>query len=138
MKRNNKRLYYSIAFFILLITEILIALYVHDNFIRPYIGDVLVVTVVYCFVRIFIPDGVKLLPLYVFVFATSVEVLQYFQLIKILNLESSTILRIIIGSTFDIKDIICYCVGSIIVVLLERILYKRNLYNLWNLFCLPF
>ena len=35
----NKRIAYGIATFILLIIEVLIALFVHDAFIRPYIGD---------------------------------------------------------------------------------------------------
>ncbi len=45
----NKR--YLSAFFILLTIEVFIALFVHDNFIRPYIGDVLVVIVIYTFIR---------------------------------------------------------------------------------------
>jgi len=32
----------------LLLIEILIALFVHDEFIRPYVGDALVVIVLYC------------------------------------------------------------------------------------------
>ena len=42
-----KRIGYAIATVILLLTEVLIALYVHDAFVRPYIGDVLVVIVIY-------------------------------------------------------------------------------------------
>ena len=34
---------YFVIFLLLLIIEVLIALYVHDDFIRPYIGDVLVI-----------------------------------------------------------------------------------------------
>ena len=37
--------------------EALIALYVRDNFIRPYVGDILVVVLVYSFVRMFHPCG---------------------------------------------------------------------------------
>ncbi len=39
---------------ILLVVEILIAVYVHDRFIRPYFGDVLVVILVYCFLKTFL------------------------------------------------------------------------------------
>lgn len=49
-----KRIGYAIATVILLLTEVLIALYVHDAFVRPYIGDVLVVIVIYTFIRIFV------------------------------------------------------------------------------------
>ena len=112
--KNRKRIKYLIAFAILLLVEVLIALYVHDEFIRPYVGDVLVVIVVYCFVRIFVPDKCRLLPLYVFLFAAGVEVLQYFELVKRLGLENNTFLRGLIGSVFDMKDILCYAVGGLI------------------------
>jgi hypothetical protein len=122
---RSKRAYYAIAFFILLIVEIVIAIYVHDNFIRPYIGDVLVVGVVYLFVRIFVPDGVKLMPLYVFIFAALVEVLQYFQLISLLGLQENTFARILIGTTFDVKDLFCYFIGFIIILVLELLPISR-------------
>ena len=112
--KNRKRIKYLIAFAILLLVEVLIALYVHDEFIRPYVGDVLVVIVVYCFVRIFVPGKCRLLPLYVFLFAAGVEVLQYFELVKRLGLENNTFLRGLIGSVFDMKDILCYAVGGLI------------------------
>ncbi len=44
---------YFLLFIALLIIEILIALYVHDEIVRPYIGDVLVSILVYCFVKAF-------------------------------------------------------------------------------------
>ncbi len=116
---RNKRAYYAVAFLILLMVEIAIAIYVHDDFIRPYVGDVLVVGVVFFFVRIFVPDKVKLMPLYVFIFAALVEVLQYFQLISLLGLEENTFARILIGSTFDVKDLFCYFIGFIIILVLE-------------------
>ena len=59
----KRRICYAAATVLLVITEVLIALYVHDDFVRPYVGDVLVVIAVYCAVRIFIPVKCKLLPL---------------------------------------------------------------------------
>ena len=129
MKRQDKRLHYGITFLILLMIEVVIAIYVHDDFIRPYIGDVLVVAVVYCFVRIFVPDGVKLMPLYVFIFAAFVEVMQYFQLVKVLGLEENIFARILIGSTFDIKDIFCYFIGFIIIIALEILKRKKQVHD---------
>ena len=115
---NNKRVKYFIATVLLLIIEVLIALCVHDDFIRPYVGDVLVVVVIYTFIRIFIPNKYKWLPVYIFIFASMVELLQYINIVKILGLEDNKFLSILIGSTFDIKDIICYGVGCVIIQLL--------------------
>lgn len=85
----NKR--YLAIFLILLIIEVFIALFVHDNFIRPYIGDVLV------------------------------EVLQYFRIVELLHLQNSRFFTILIGTSFDVKDIICYFVGTLILIFWEVI-----------------
>ena len=122
----NKRLIYGILTVVLTAIEVLIALFVQDSFVRPYVGDMLVVIVVYCFVRIIIPEGVRLMPLYVFLFAALVEVLQFFHIVDILGLGDSAFFRTLIGGTFDIKDIACYGIGCIILGVWEWISFKRN------------
>ena len=81
----KKRIFYIISFLVIFCIEVLIALYVRDNFVRPYIGDVLVVVLVYSFVRIFLPTGIPRMPFYVFLFACFIEVMQYFQLVETLG-----------------------------------------------------
>jgi len=111
---NCGRRFYLVATVVLIAAEVFIALYVHDQFIRPYMGDVLVVMVLYCFVRIWFPEGWKRLPFYIFLFAAGVEVLQYFRLVELLKIEENTFLRILIGSVFDLKDILCYGIGCVL------------------------
>lgn len=122
---TQKKLKYIIAFIVLLLVEVLIALFVHDNFIRPYVGDMLVVIVIYAFIRIWIPEKCKLLSLYIFLFAAGVEVLQYFKLVELLGLQDNTFLRILIGTTFDIKDILCYAAGGVVLGCYEWIRMKK-------------
>lgn len=116
----KKRLLYAAAFCLLLITEVLIALYVRDSFIRPYVGDALVTVLICCLVRIVFPEGIKNLSLYVFLFAAAVEISQYFNLVKLLSLEGSPIARIALGMTFDWKDLVCYGTGCLLVWILEN------------------
>lgn len=116
----GKRKHYIILTVVLLAVEVLIALFVHDRFIRPYVGDMLVVVVIYTFVRIWIPDSVRLLPLYVFLFAVCVEILQYFNIVELLGVQDNVFLRTIIGTSFDIKDILCYAVGCALVYCLAH------------------
>ena len=127
MKIMKKSIFYGITTIILLGIEILIALYVNDSFVRPYIGDVLVVVVIYTFIRIFIPEKCRMLPLYIFLFATAVEVMQLFHLVELLGLEKSRFFRTLIGSVFDFKDILCYAVGCFLLglyeVCLDRIIH---------------
>ena len=115
----KKRIIYAIATLILLFIEIIIALYVHDDFIRPYLGDVLVVILLYTFIRIIVPEQCRLIPLYIFIFAAGVELLQLANIVEILGVDDNRFLNILIGSVFDIKDIFCYAVGCVILSIYE-------------------
>ena len=124
--KKRKRLIYAAITLILLVTEVLIALFVHDAFIRPYIGDVFVVVVIYTFIRIFIPEKCRLLPLFVFLFAAGVEALQYFEIVELLGLGNNRFFRILIGSVFDFNDILCYGVGCLLLGVYEVISRKKR------------
>lgn len=117
---------YLCAFIVVFIIELIIAVFIHDNFIRPYLGDVLVVVLIYCFIRSFVEMKTNLLSLYIFIFAVLVEVGQYFNLAELLGLSDYKIARIIIGSTFDIKDIACYLAGCTGLFLLEMVKRRVN------------
>lgn len=108
----KKRVVYLVAFLLLLAVEIMIGLYVRDAFVRPYLGDVLVTVLLCVLVRIFLPEGMKLLPVWVFLFAAAVEIAQLLALPKLLGLED-TVFAVITGSVFDWKDIVCYGAGCV-------------------------
>ena len=107
------RFSYTGMFCALLCAEILVALFVHDNFIRPYIGDVLVTLLLCSFLRIFFPRGIALLPFCVFLFATAVEIAQYFDFVALLGIKSR-FLSVLLGRTFSWADILCYALGCLI------------------------
>lgn len=123
---RTKRVIYAILTISLIIVEVLIALYVHDSFVRPYLGDVIVVIVIYCFIRIFVPEKCHLLPLFVFIFAACVEILQMFNLVDILGLGKINFFRVLLGSVFDVKDVICYAAGCLLLGLYETVLFFRE------------
>ena len=120
---RRKRLLNLATFLLLLGIEVLIAVFVHDNFVRPYVGDMLVVAVVYFFLRIFVPEKYPWLPAAVFVFAGAVEFSQYFCLADRLEI-TNPILRTILGSVYDLKDILCYGVGCAFLTVYEWV--RRN------------
>ncbi len=122
----KKRTTYLLLTILLLAIEVIIALFVHDRFIRPYVGDVLVMMVMYTFVRIFVPERIKVLPVYLFGFAASVEIAQYFRIVELLGLEENRFFSVLIGSVFDIKDIICYAVGTILIVVGQKVYNNRR------------
>lgn len=63
---------------------------------------------------ILIPEKVKLLPLWIFIFAVAVEILQWFHIVDILGLTDNKFFSVLIGGVFDVKDIFCYGVGCIL------------------------
>ena len=123
--RRNKHLIFLSAFIILLIFEVLIALYVHDNFVRPYVGDMIVTVVVWSFARIIFPDKVKLLSLYVMIFAILVEVGQYFNYVDLLGI-TNPILVTMMGTSFSWADIACYAVGCVVAAIADFMIFRKK------------
>ena len=111
-QRQGIRIGYAVAAFIILIAEVLIALYVRDAFIRPYGGDILVTLLICCVLRVVWPQRYRL-PIAggVLVFAILVEVGQYFGLVYLLGLGHIAFFRILIGTGFSWWDMLCYAVG---------------------------
>ena len=120
----KKRIGYLIAFIVLLITEILIALFVRDDFIRPYGGDILVTVLICAAVRVAFPTGIRFLPLWVFLFAAAVEIGQYFDFVTLLGLGNIAFFRILLGSTFSVADLICYAAGCLLFWIGEKTITK--------------
>ena len=119
----KKRLWYLTAFVILLVVEICIALFVHDRFIRPYVGDVLVTVLLCCLCRTMFSKFHPGLP--VFGISAAVELWQWLGLTEKLGLNGTT-LGIILGSTADWRDVLCYGLGCLLFTMVE-IYYERYL-----------
>jgi hypothetical protein len=117
MQFNLKYFLLALALFII---EVLIALYVHDAIVRPYIGDVLVVMLIYCFVKAFFNVPVLSCALWVLVFAYVIELTQYFKLVKHLGLQHSTLASTVMGTSFAWTDMLAYTAGFIIILIAER------------------
>ena len=52
---KKTRIIYGIIALVIFLSEVYIALFVKDSFIRPYFGDVLVTALICCFIRVFFP-----------------------------------------------------------------------------------
>ena len=119
MDRFNKG-YFGLTVALFLI-EVLIAIYVHDDFIRPYFGDFLVVILMYCFLRTFTNPGVKATVLAVLLFSYLIEVLQYLNFVEWIGLGNSEIARTLIGTSFAWMDLVAYTAGCVAILWFERI-----------------
>ncbi len=125
----NKK--YLLLTIIIFLTEVCIALFVKDTLIRPFVGDVLVVILIYCFFRIFLNVSAWKLALGVLLFACTIEILQYFDYVKLLQLENNRVISVILGRTFEWLDFAAYLTGFLIILAVEKISQSReNHHNL--------
>jgi hypothetical protein len=119
------RNYFGFAVVIFVI-EVLIALFVRDKFVRPYLGDVLVVILIYCFVRAFFDVRVVPLAMGVLFFAFAIEFLQYINIVDTLGLRESKLASTVMGTSFAWEDILAYVAGIVVVLVSEKYLVKKN------------
>lgn len=122
LNRKQKSFYY-IGFLSLLVIEILIARFMNDDFVRPYLGDFLVVILIYCFLmavsRLSVLKGL----LTVLIFSFTVESFQLVNIVKVLQYQPPKIVMIILGISFSVWDLIAYIFGLATCFLIE---YRGN------------
>jgi DNA integrity scanning protein DisA with diadenylate cyclase activity len=97
---------------VLFCVEVSLALFVRDDFFRPFVGDVLVVVLIYSFLRIFWQQRSSKLVVGVCIFAFLVEFVQMFDPIGQFGLQDYTVLSVVVGRTFSWLDLVAYLVGS--------------------------
>ena len=100
--------------------EVLIALFVHDKFVRPYVGDFLVVIFLYCLVRAFPKVSVLQACIGVLVFSYFIEIMQYFDWVTRLGLQDNRLAKIVMGVTFEWHDLLAYTLGVMLVYWIEK------------------
>ncbi|HLM01293.1 MAG TPA: DUF2809 domain-containing protein [Pyrinomonadaceae bacterium] len=109
--------------------EICIALFVTDSIVRPFVGDALVVILIYCFLRIFFSAASYWKTASgVLAFACAIEILQYFDYVARLGLENNRVLSVALGRTFEWLDFAAYLAGFLFIILIENF-YRRKTKN---------
>ncbi|MGS0730155.1 ribosomal maturation YjgA family protein, partial [Shewanella sp. 0m-11] len=88
----------------------------NDGFIRPFIGDLLVVIWMFLLLASFINLSPIKLSVSVLILAYSIEIAQYFKLVNLLGLQNNSFARTVIGSTFDWLDFLAYSLGWLAIV----------------------
>ena len=111
----------------LFLVEVLIALYVHDNFIRPWFGDFLVVILLYSFLKSFVDVPAFTAGILVLLFSFFIEIAQFFNLVKLLHLQNNNIARTVIGTSFEWTDLVAYTLGIAFVLTVEIYFQRRYL-----------
>ncbi|MFJ1472643.1 DUF2809 domain-containing protein [Capnocytophaga cynodegmi] len=115
MKFQFNKKYFLQAVSLLLIEVLIATIFRKIYFLRAYVGDILVVMLIYTFVLSFlkVKNKDKLL-VGIFLFAVAIEILQFFKIAELLGFSKGSIGYILMGNYFSWEDIICYAVGCIL------------------------
>ena len=108
---RSSRPHFLVALLILVI-EILIALFVRDAYIRPHGGDLLVMGLMYFALRSVLNARPALILLATLVFAFGVEFLQASGLLHHLGWSNDPLAVILLGNTFQWMDLLMYLLGG--------------------------
>ena len=114
MKFNSK--YFFAALIIFLVEVAIATVFKSVPFVRAYLGDILVVILIYCFIRAFFHiKNTKKLLIGIFCFAVFVEILQYF-----FGFGKGTLGYILLGNYFSFEDILCYATGCFLAFIFDK------------------
>ncbi len=116
---------FLISLFIFII-EVIIGLYIHDQIIRPYVGDIFVVILIYYFIKAFVTIKPLYIAIFTLIFSFIVETLQYIKFIEIIGLQDSTLAKVIIGTSFSWIDMLCYVIGFGCLFVMDKDLRRYN------------
>ncbi|RYY26540.1 MAG: DUF2809 domain-containing protein [Sphingomonadales bacterium] len=115
---------YALLALALFLIEVIIALFVRDRFIRPYLGDTIAVILVYAGLRAIF--RIEMLPAAAtaLLIAVVIEFGQYFHLLDHLGLADNRLARTVLGTGFSLEDFVAYAAGALIVFAAERLRAK--------------
>lgn len=104
--------------------EVAIALFVRDRFVRPYLGDVLAVVLVYCGLRAVLP--LRVLPAAVLAFAIGalIEFGQAVNLLDLIGLRGNPVIAVVLGGSFEWLDFVAYAAGALLALAAERFIHR--------------
>ena len=114
-----------LATLFLFMVEVAIAHFHFTLFIRGFLGDVLVILLLYFFIKIFIKNNSFKISISVLAFAFLVELLQFFKITEILNVQSKLLLTVL-GAVFDPLDLVAYSLGFVIILIIEGYFHKKG------------
>jgi hypothetical protein len=98
----------------------------NDNLlIRGFVGDIIVISLIYFFVKAIYDFNALKLAVFTLSLAFIVELLQYFRLITYLGLEHNRAAQLIIGSVFDPYDLAAYTIGAVSVYFIDTRMVRR-------------
>jgi hypothetical protein len=121
MKFKFNLKYFLLSILIFLVEVLIATVLKNQFFIRAYLGDVIVVMLLYTLVKsFFITNDTKLIP-GIFAFSCLIEFAQFFNVAEKLGFQPGSLMYIVIGNSFSWIDILCYGVGCLFLYVFVKI-----------------
>lgn len=116
---KKRSVYLLICALCLIVGVVIVSEFSSYSFIRGTIGDCLVIVLIYYLLKLFVEIRPLKLVIVVLIFSYAVEISQYFKLIEMVRLEDSFIANVIMGSTFDYRDLLAYTLGACVAYIID-------------------
>ncbi len=116
---------YALLSLFFFLVEVIIERFFHGGFIRNVLGDYLVVFLIYYFILTFFKWKKLYVAIGVLLLAYLIEVGQYINILQLLKIKNSPTTHIVLGSSFDWKDMAAYTLAFLSILLLEKLLKKK-------------
>lgn len=115
------RVVYGVAAALIFAIEVAIAAgAIGGGFVRGSVGDILVIVLIYCGLRVF-----SLAPARAAALATAAgfvaEALQYVHMADLLGLQEGSVPYILLGNTFSASDLVMYLIGGALALIMDRL-----------------
>ncbi|HIB36683.1 DUF2809 domain-containing protein [Mesonia sp.] len=117
---------YFMLFMGFFLAEVAIERYFHVGFIRGVFGDYLIIFVIYCFLLSFLKLKKFYVAIAVLILAYTIEIAQYLNILALLKVNKSRSTDMLVGSSFDWRDMAAYTLGFLTILGVEKLLQKKN------------
>lgn len=122
---NRRLIYFSLTSMCFIACILIVKLLSNNQLIRGFIGDVIVILLIYFLIKVFYDFHALKLATFTLVVAFTTEFLQYLDFTTLLGLEHNVIAELIFGRVFDPYDLIAYTIGTALVYIVDTRLVRN-------------
>ena len=119
--------YFSLTISCFIACILIVVLFNNNQLVRGFIGDIIVIWIIYFFAKAFYDFNAIKLAIFTLVVAFTTELLQYLDFITYIGIEHNTIARLILGAVFDPYDLIAYTIGAVLVYIVDTRLIRNRI-----------
>ncbi|MBL8021849.1 MAG: DUF2809 domain-containing protein [Leptospirales bacterium] len=111
--------YLLISLFVLGLCITIVLLFSKQPFVRGFVGDTLIVVLLYCLAKTLCDVSSWKLAMAVLIFSFTIEGIQFLRLAELLGISKEPLVRLTIGAYFDPLDLLAYLLGTASIYLVD-------------------